>query len=68
MSTDITPIINLFQEFASNLPDGFWKFIVLLFLVYGLGALIAFNSSSKDNTSPLFWVDFSDDSDINGDS
>jgi hypothetical protein len=64
MSTDITPILNLFQEFASNLPDGFWKFIVLLFLVYGLGALIAFNSSSKDNTNLLFW----DDSDINCDS
>jgi hypothetical protein len=64
MSTDITPILNLFQEFASNLPDGFWKFIVLLFLVYGLGVLIAFNSSSKDNTNLLFW----DDSDINCDS
>jgi hypothetical protein len=63
-NTDLTPILNLFQEFASNLPDGFWKFIALLFLVYGFGALIAFNSSSKGNTTLLFW----DNSDTDCDS
>jgi len=52
--TDITPILNLFQQ----LPEGWWKVILLTAFFIGFGALITLKTKGDStNTDYFIWWD-----------
>jgi hypothetical protein len=55
---DLAPISSLFRAFVAELPEGWLKFVVLLALVFGFGALLATKTDRRLSSSDYFiWWD-----------